>query len=429
MRVVMVVPSFPKLSESFIVSKFLGLLKRDWDVHVVCHYSAATEWSYFPELQRDPDLKRRVHQRWPSRPYWRVGLLAPAAFLACLLPRFEKTSRYLMRGWSKYGLDILRRFYLDADLIALDPDIIHYEFGALALGFRHLTSSLDCKSVVSFRGYDLNYSGLDNPRHYQEVWEQASALHVLGEDLWRRAQRRGCPLTKLHAAIPPAIDAQFFDPGPREHKEAAGSIDRPLRILSVGRLEWKKGYEYAIHAIKLLKDKGLHCQLDVIGDGGYIESATFARYQLGVVERVRFHGPLPRQKVRDKMKEVDVFLHSAVSEGFCNAVLEAQAMRLPVVCSDADGLGENVVDGETGFVVPRRNPEALAEKLHLLAERPLLRQQMGLSGRQRVVTKFGLSEQISAFERLYRRVIAPAEDTKEPTANHIADPLPRTSAT
>jgi len=105
------------------------------------------------------------------------------------------------------------------------------------------------------------------------------------------------------------------------------------------------------------------------------------------------------------MAWADVFLHAAVSEGFCNAVLEAQAMELSVVCSDAGGLAENVSDGKSGYVTPRRCPEVVAEKLALLARDPKLRQRMGQAGRQRVMTEFGLEDQVAQFEALYANVL------------------------
>jgi colanic acid/amylovoran biosynthesis glycosyltransferase len=115
-------------------------------------------------------------------------------------------------------------------------------------------------------------------------------------------------------------------------------------------------------------------------------------------------GPLPREKVRDQLKWANLFLHAAVSEGFCNAVLEAQAMQLPVVCTDADGLSENINNGQTGFVVRRRDPSALAEKLILLAQDPSSRQVFGLAGRERVVQNFQLAHQLEKFESLYRNI-------------------------
>ncbi len=86
-------------------------------------------------------------------------------------------------------------------------------------------------------------------------------------------------------------------------------------------------------------------------------------------------------------------------------------MRLPVVVSDAGGLPENVADGVTGFVVPRRDPDAMAEKLAILINDPELRQEMGLAGRQRVEALFRLEDQIRAFGSLYDEVCH--EDPKD----------------
>jgi len=180
-----------------------------------------------------------------------------------------------------------------------------------------------------------------------------------------------------HVLIPPAIDVAFFDPGDRAAARVVGTADRPLRILSVGRLEWKKGYEDALEAIRRLRDAGISVEYRIVGEGSYREAIAYARHEMGLEESVCFLGPLPPANIKREMLWADVFLHAAVSEGFCNAVIEAQAMKLPVVCTDADGLPENVSDGETGFVVPRRNPEALAHGLSRLSADPPLRERMG----------------------------------------------------
>jgi colanic acid/amylovoran biosynthesis glycosyltransferase len=173
----------------------------------------------------------------------------------------------------------------------------------------------------------------------------------------------------------------------------------------VGRLEWKKGYEFAFQAITQLLDAGVPCDYHIIGDGAYLEPLAFPRHQLGLDEVVKFLGAQPREKVREELLWADLFLHSAVSEGFCNAVLEAQAMQVPVVCSDADGLSENVAHGVTGFVVPRRDPAALAAAMTRLAAVPGLREKFGVAGRERVIHRFQLSEQIYSFFDFYNRLL------------------------
>lgn len=401
MKLVLVVPRFPRVSETFIVNKFVGLVDAGWDVHVVCGQSDE-EWDSFPALAGRPELRRRVHRQWPHSPRWMAALMWLPVLLVTLVRAPRATRRYWLTLRSQSQFRTARQFYLDAALIALSPDIVHFEFGALAVGRTYLKRALDCRLTVSFRGYDLNYVGLDDPEHYAEVWHETDAIHVLGRDLWRRALRRGCPPDKPHSIIPPAIDVSYFSPNGSAPRHVPITTERPLRILSVGRLEWKKGYEYALNAVRMLGEGGIPFEYHVIGDGDYLESLVFLKHNMALEDQVIFLGKQPPAVVAEEMNWADVFLHAAVSEGFCNAVMEAQAMQLPVVTSDADGLSENVADGQTGFVVPRRDAAALADKLALLAGDNGRRRDMGAAGRQRVETCFRLPDQIVAFDRFYR---------------------------
>jgi colanic acid/amylovoran biosynthesis glycosyltransferase len=403
-RLVLFVPTFPKVSETFIVNKFLGLLERGWDVHVVCQSVDERCWKRFSELEHRADLRQRVHAGWPSRPRWSALLLAPWVLLRCLAKNARGTLTYLYRGRHE-GLRVLRKLYSDAEFVCARPSVIHFEFGALAASRTYLRDWLDCKLGVAFRGYDLNFVGLDEPGFYQAVWDRADALHLLGRDLWNRALARGCAADMPHALIPPAIDTAFFNAGQRDAVDAVGTEQRPLRILSVGRLEWKKGYEYALQAVRRLVDNGIQCEHRIAGDGAYSEPLAFARHQLGLDGVVEFLGSCTRQEIRSKMLWADVLVHASVSEGFCNAVLEAQGTGLPVVCTDADGLGENVDDGCSGFVVPRRDPEALARAIEKLARNAQLRRRFGQAGRQRVLEHFGLPQQVEAFDWFYRGLL------------------------
>jgi len=400
-RIVLVVPQFPRLSETFIVSKFLGLLATGHDVHVVCAASDTAEWKKFPELSA-AGLRRRVHVTASTQRIM-VALLYPYVLFRCLASAPATTVRYLWSGWKEFGLDVLRRFYIDAELIRLRPDIVHFEFGALAVGRMYLKRLLPCKIVVSFRGYDINFVGLERDGHYQEVWENADALHFLGRHLWNRARARGCPDTVRRFLIPPAVDASVF---PNAAGERTTSDGNTFRIVSVGRLRWEKGYEYALEAVALLKQRGVSCEYRIIGDGPAMEAVAFARHQFGLEDTVQLLGSVDPAEVRAHLQWAQVYLHTAVSEGFCNAVLEAQAAGLPVVCTDAGGLPENVCDGVTGFVVPRRSPQPVAARLAELAADHELRLTMGQAARRRALDEFNSHRQISAFLAMYRDLLA-----------------------
>lgn len=409
-RVVLVLPIFPKRSETFVVRHFLGLLHRGWDVFVLCDDSPAEAFGLFPELDR-PEIRRRIRRRRPTRPRWRGITGALSAFVASLAQAPKKTLANLGKSSQKGLVARLREFYLDSDLLRLAPDLVHFEFGTLARGRKGLGRRLGCPIVVSFRGYDLNFVGLDDPDHYRDVWREASAIHVLGEDLLRRARRRGCPPNLPCFVIPPAVDAGRFRPPPAER--AAG----PLRLVSVGRLEWKKGYEDGMVALNLLQKQGIDFRWKLIGNGNLLEALAFARHQLGLEEEVELAGALPPNAVAAELQQADLFFHPAISEGFCNAVLEAQASGLPVVCTDADGLRENVEHGGTGLVVPRRSPSALAAAIAELAADPARRAAFGRSGRERVQRLFQPEAEIAAFERLYRSILVDGNEICESTSS------------
>ncbi|MEY2515518.1 MAG: colanic acid/amylovoran biosynthesis glycosyltransferase, partial [bacterium] len=358
-RVVMVTDHFPKFSETFFVSKFRGLRERGWDVHVVCNRSNADQWEYFPGLQEDPDVAARLH--------------ATKDF--------------------------------DATIAELAPAVVHFGYGTLALGRMRAAKGAGARTVVSFRGYDINYHGLEDPACYEEVWQGADMLHFVGNDTWQRALRRGCPPEAPHIVITDAVDVSRFSP-PQREAEIAGSAQRPLRIVSVGRLHWKKGHEFGLAAIRALVDSGIDARYRVIGDGPHREATLFAIHDLGLSEHVELWGAQPAATVLEQLAWADVFLHPAVSEGFCVSAIEAQAMGLPVVCSDADGLRENVADGETGFVVHRRDAVLLAERLATLAGDGELRLRLGAAARRRATTAFDRVKQLDSFDRLYREMLA-----------------------
>jgi len=403
-RLAMVLPRFPRLSETFIVSKFLGLLDRGWDVHVVCRDYDREELAHFPVL-KDPSVQSRIHVSWPTSSNWRAAVSAPLAAVQLGRAIGRAGVQELVKHRSTLGDSPLRTAYTHARLLELRPALIHFEFGSSAPRAIAIKDVIGARAVVSFRGHDISFVGLDDPAYYGEVWERADAIHCLGEDLWRRAVARGCAPDTLHRLISPAIDVdRFTDIAPREGG-AVGTPERPLRLLSVARIYWTKGHEYSLAVVRALRARGLHVEMRLVGGGEADEATGFARHQLGVEREVSLLGPRSPQEIHEHLQWADAFVHLSVSEGFCNAVIEAQAAAVPVVCSDADGLPANIVDGVTGYIVPRRNVELPVERLIELAHDGALRQRLGRAGRARAMSEFRIDDQVTAFDELYREVL------------------------
>jgi colanic acid/amylovoran biosynthesis glycosyltransferase len=366
-RIVMVTDHFPKVSETFFVDKFLGLLRRGWDVHVVSQRSNKEHWEFFPTLREEIGDSGRLH---------------------------------------------VARDDIEAKLEELKPDLVHFGYGVLAADRMHLRDALGCRLVVSFRGFDLTSFRLDDPTVYDSVWSSADMLHLVSDDMWSRAQGRGCPADRSHVVITDAVDLERLSP-PERPLENVGTADRPLRLLSVGRLHWKKGHDFALAAVRSLLDAGIDVSYHIVGDGDHRDSTQFAIDDLDLAEQVELLGALPAAGVRDELVWADVLVHPSLTEAFGVSVAEAQAMGLPVVCSDAGGLPENVQHGVTGFVVPRRDSQAIAAAIARLVGDPELRRKMGLASRGRALATLSLARQLDKFEELYRTVLAaPAPDRR-----------------
>ena len=386
MRVLLVTGRFPQLSETFIVAHFTGLLAAGVDVHV--WGSPDNAWEAFPGLAEQ--ATGRLHEHAPSqRPLRTLRGLATTARVG---PRVAAVAR------SQPPAEAARRLLAAPRVLGLRPDLIHFEFGLSALGTTWMGEVADCPIVVSMRGYDVNYAGLDQPGFFDEVWTRADVLHVLGEDMWQRSLSRGCPPDMPHRVISPAVDVTRF----------AAPADRPggpFVVLTIARMHWKKGYEYGLLAVRRLVDAGVDVEYRVIGDGPHADAVRACVDDLRLKDQVRLLGAVRHERVLAELRAADALLHPAVSEGFGNAPLEAQAAGVPVVCSDADGLRENVADGVTGFVVGRRDPVALARALERLATDPTLRREMGDAGRRRAAERFDPGRQIQAFVELYEQAI------------------------
>ncbi len=193
--------------------------------------------------------------------------------------------------------------------------------------------------------------------------------------------------------LPPPVDLQRFRPAPVRDVH-----DRP-RAVSVGRFVPQKGFLTLIRGwVEMLGRWPRHTarpELVLIGDGpegGRLRRTIAAA---GVAETVRLTGALPRDGVITELQRADVFalpmrtrLGGLNPEGLGLAALEAAACGLPVIIGRSGGAPESVRPGETGFVVPPDDHQALADRLALLlTDRPLARR-MGAQGREFIQASF-----------------------------------------
>jgi glycosyltransferase involved in cell wall biosynthesis len=186
--------------------------------------------------------------------------------------------------------------------------------------------------------------------------------------------------------------------------------DRPpgqLKGLFVGRIIRSKGVRDAIRALASLS--GLpQVTLDVVGDGEDRSECEAEARALGVADRVRFHGWMPRAAVDRLYREADAFIFPSFREPTGIVIIEAMSYGLPVVAADYGGPAE-LVGADTGVRVPLVDPEhyatALAEAMRGLARDPQNRETMGAAARSRVQAQFLWSSKLEWLEALYDKLL------------------------
>ncbi len=139
-------------------------------------------------------------------------------------------------------------------------------------------------------------------------------------------------------------------------------------------------------------------------DAGTLDECRARALRDGLAQNVRFLGG--RTDVADCIRASDLFVHPSHQEGFSNAILEAMAGGKAVVAYDVGGNPEAVRDGETGLLVPLRQPAALGDALAGLLADPSRRNAMGEAGRRRAAEHFSMERMVNEMERLYDALMA-----------------------
>ncbi len=300
------------------------------------------------------------------------------------------------------GVSRLRAWYRLLPLAGQPADVIYFPWNSAAISYGALYD-LGVPVLLSCRGSQVNIGPHDPGRSdlrdgLRTSFSRAAAVHCVSKAIEAEAKAYGLDPAKSRV-IHPAVDPDEFCPRAR-----ARTVDGPRRVIAVGSLSWKKGFEYALRAIRLARDAGFDLELEIIGEGGDRQRLLFGIQDMGLSGCVRLSGQLPADDVRERLQDADLFLLSSVSEGISNAVLEAMATGLPVVTTDCGGMREAVSDGVEGFVVPTRDTKRMADALERLAADVELRTRLGAAARARVLADFTLEKQVRAFRALLEEV-------------------------
>jgi glycosyltransferase involved in cell wall biosynthesis len=172
----------------------------------------------------------------------------------------------------------------------------------------------------------------------------------------------------------------------------------------VGRMTAVKRTHDVLEAFKRLRDNGVDACLCMVGDGPDRERLERRASELGIVRDTLFLGY--QIDVAPYYAAFDALVLPSANEGTPVSVIEALAAETPVVATRVGGVPDVVREGEEGFLVGTGDTAEVAERLTRLARDPKLRQRLGRSGRDRVLSRYAVERLVDDVDRLYRELLA-----------------------
>jgi glycosyltransferase involved in cell wall biosynthesis len=307
----------------------------------------------------------------------------------------------------------------EADVIAIlklafllnknDYDVVHmhtshaHALGVLAVLF----SGVRAKKVVSRR---VDFSIRKHyTSHLKYRWGVDRYIAVSGA-IKSVLIKDGIPSEKI-TVVHSGIDLSRFNPPEAESEPSSCGLRQEFGVNSttfiignIAHLADHKGQEYLIKSMPLVLKEFPDVKLFIVGDGELRGQLKELAGKLNLNDRLTFTGF--RKDVPQFLEIFDLFvLASHSGEGTCNAVLEALAMRKPVVATASGGTPEVIEDGVNGILVPARNPESLATGIISIIRDRNRANKMGENGRQTVKSRFSVEKMVSDTFAVYKELL------------------------
>jgi|SRR5271168_358031 len=289
------------------------------------------------------------------------------------------------------------------------PALLHAHFGPDGALAAPLARTLNIPLLVTFHGHDAcatdeafreNFSGRWYLKHRKTLNVAATSILAVSHFVAGKLLQQGFSREKVQVHYI-GVDTEEFKPRVQ--------VPREKKVLFVGRLVEKKGCEYLIRAMEPIQRAMPEVELVILGDGplrGSLEQLAKSR-----LRRFTFTGAQSAASVRDWMSRATVLCTPSViassgdAEGFGMVFIEAQSSGLPVVSFSSGGIPEAVRHGESGFLAPEKDWQALSSYLAQLLVDASLWAGFSRAGRSRVESMFDLKVQTGKLERIYEDTI------------------------
>ena len=404
-RVAYLLKMYPRFSETFILSEILELERQGLDLRIYSlrkpddgrfHGDLArvkAPVSYVPESLLGQPRAMAMAQRQALR-------LDPARYLRVASEALARGNKVAIRRFLQAG-------YLLPRLREAGIDHVHVHFASAAASVAYYLRRLGGPSYsITAHAKDIYHQSVSPVALRRKL--RAAAFTVTVSDFNLRhleglLAADGGPSARL-VRLYNGLDLERFRLRPVAPPTRLA--DAPPLILGVGRLVEKKGFDDLIGAWALVRDQGQGFRCAIVGKGEDLGALRGLIAQLGLEDLVRLPGPLPREALLELYPQAALLAAPCVigddgnRDGLPTVLLEAAALGVPLVSTPVTGIPELVRDGETGWLVPPRDPAALAQAMAQALSAPVETSRRALLARQRMAQAFDLRRNVTILKGL-----------------------------
>jgi colanic acid/amylovoran biosynthesis glycosyltransferase len=408
MKIAFIVTEFPALSETFILNQITGLLDLGHDVEIFAATNPHDKKTHSDIIKYG--LMKRVNYFFDdSVSRNRANRVLKAIYL--ITSNFHKSPLIILKSLNafKYGVNALSLLLLYSTVCLLERqfDIIHCHFGSNGIvGTQLKDIGISGKLITTFYGSDLtSFLKKKGEKVYHNLFLCGDIFLPICDYFKKKLVALKCDEKKImiHRL---GADIESFQV---VHNKAGQ--EKPSKILTIGRLSEKKGHIYSLKAFAKIIKKHKNLKYIIAGDGPLRTELEKLATELKLSDNVEFMGAVNELEVKALFKEAHIFVLSSVTgydgdqEGTPTVLVEAQACGLPVISTYHSGIPEVVIDGKSGFLVPEKDVDALAEKMEYLIEHPYVLPEMGSYGRMFVEEHHNIKKLNQRLVNIYHNLI------------------------
>ncbi|MEU3846150.1 glycosyltransferase family 4 protein [Micrococcus terreus] len=356
-----VLKMYPRFSETFVVSEILAREAQGERI-VIFSLRPCTDARFHPELARVQAPVIHIGRPSSSTRLW-TALAQGAADPQLAQGMSEVLPELLQHGHD----DAVQAVEVARQARAHGVTHLHAHFASVATTVARLAGRM-AGLPYSFTAHakDIFHEDVQEEDLRRKLADAHHAITISGYNL-EHLRTRFPESTQTLRLVRNGLDLDRFPFQPRQHTQ--NPDDGPTRLLAIGRLVEKKGFNLLVEAVHRLRERGLDVTAEIAGDGPLAADLRAQIEELDLQEHVTLLGPITQAQVTELLGSRDLFVAPFVvgsdgnADGLPTVLLEAMARGLPCVAADVTAVGEVVQTGRTGWLVPTGDVEALTEAI------------------------------------------------------------------